>query len=180
MRVDYINREIMEDMLQGIPMPRYAPIPAGDGEKEGRYIVSTSGLTAYILDRNEICFNLARCRCEPAAFEALLADDTLLRIDNMLEPTMDVRVAKKESVTLGEILDGASTARLLARFKGSSWDVFVDMALLEAFDNAKYYQARRYGPVAVVEDGVLVGYVMPTKSETAEGHYTDSPSYDDE
>lgn len=174
MRIDYVNQQIMDAMLQGYPMPRYDTITAP--VKETLYIISTDGLVAYVLEESEIYFNLARCRNEPGVFKVLTEDDTHLRIDNMLEPTLDIRVSHSGHTALSAFLTGESMAKMLTRFKGATWDTFVNMDLLEAFDYAKYYQAKENGPIAVVEDGALVGYVMPVKPGSAAGHYTDSPS----
>lgn len=181
MRIDYVNHQIMDAMLAGYPFPRYAVMDSDS--KEPLYIVATGGFVAYILEESEICFNLTRCRNDPGAFKQLLADGTLCSTDNALEPTLDFRVAatptgKMYYDNLPIITN--TEPELLARFKGAAWDTFVDVALLEAFDDAKYYQAKKNGPVAVVEGGCLVGYVMPVKCGSAEGHYTDSPSRGDE
>lgn len=178
MRTDYVNQQIMDALVAGHLMPRYMDMNRLDADNP-LYIVTTNGFVAYVLEENEAHFNLAHCRNEPGVFKYLTQDDDLLRIDNMLEPTPDVRLAAKPArkVYLDNLPIGPDREPvLLARFKGATWDTFINMDLLEAFDEAKYYQAKKNGPVAVVEDGALVGYVMPAKVEDAEGHYTDSPS----
>ena len=187
MRIDYVNQQIMDALVAGYPVPRYTTIYDPDG-KVSLYIITTNGLVAYALEPREVCFNLARCREDDPAFLPLLESETLCSIDNMLEPTPDVRLAAKPArkVYLDNLPIGPDREPvLLARFKGYTWDTFINMDLLEAFDDAKYYQEKKNGPVAVVEDGCLVGYVMPCKCEDAAGHYTDSPSpenplFDDE
>lgn len=178
MRIDYVNQKIMEALLERGPTVRIAPLSATEDTE--RYIVCAGGFVAYVLECDEIYFNIGRCAHDPAAFNPLLSDDTLIRIDNMLDPTLDIRVAAKEHVTLAHLLDGGTTIKLLSRFKGADWDTLVDTDFLGAFDDAKYYQAKKYGPIAVVEGGKLVGYVMPTKNGDADGHYTDSRSYEDD
>lgn len=179
MRIDYVNHEIMDALLEGYTMVRYAPLDSDDPAKP-LYIVCTNGFVAYVLEGDEIYFNLHRCHKAPDAFKFLLqeTDDTLCRIDNMLDPTRDIRVAASENGRTLPKLDGSGSPRLLTRFKGAAWDTFADMDLLEAFDDARYYQAKKGGPIAVVEDGALVGYVMPCKAGDAEAHYTDTPTYD--
>lgn len=181
MRIDYVNQQIMDALLYGYTMVRYAPLDSDDPAKP-LYIVCTDGFVAYVLEGDEIYFNLHRCHKAPDAFKLLLQekDATAHRIDNMLTPTLDIRVATgAKSGTIMPRLNGEPAPRLLARFKGAAWDTFVDMDLLEAFDNARYYQARKTGPVAIVEDGRVVGYVMPCKAGDEEGHYTDTPTYED-
>jgi hypothetical protein len=182
MRIDYVNQQIMDALVAGYPAPRYAVMPPAEKAPRGKtpYIVSINGHVAYVLEEDEVCFNLAHCRNEPSAFKYLTLDDDLLRIDNMLEVTPDVRLAAapRRKVYLDNLPIGQPEPVLLARFKGAAWDTFINMELLEAFDEAKYYQSRKNCPVAVVEDGALVGYVMPAKVDDAEGHYTDSPSYE--
>ncbi len=177
MRIDYVNQQIMDALVAGYPMPRYAAMDIPGADKP-LYIVATDGFVAYVLESDEIYFNLSRCRQDVNAFKKLLPDEALCRIDNMLEPTRDVRVATSARGRILPALTGERGYRLLARFKGYAWDTLIDMDLLEAFDDAKYYQAKKGGPVAVVEDGALVGYVMPCANDSAEGHYTDSPSYE--
>lgn len=180
MRIDYVNQQIMDALLEGYPVPRYAVMAPSEKAPRGKtpYIFSMNGFVAYVLEENEVCFNLSRCRNESGTFKPLTQEDDLLRIDNMLEPTLDVRVATSASGRILHALTGESSYRLLARFKGYAWDTLIDMDLLEAFDDAKYYQAKKGGPVAVVEHGALRGYVMPCAGDSAEGHYTDSPSYE--
>lgn len=177
MRIDYVNQEIMDALVAGYPVPRYAVMAPAQKAQRGKtpYIVAVDGFVAYVLEENEVCFNLGRCRNEPGAFKPLTKDEDLLRIDNMLEPTMDVRVATSARGRILPALTGERGYRLLARFKGYAWDTFVGMALLEAFDDAEYYQDKENGPIAVVEDGSLVGYVMPVQAGDLAGHYTDSP-----
>lgn len=176
MRTAYVNQQIMYTLLQSYPVPKYDTITAPD--KETLYIISADGTVAYVLEENEIFFNLSHCVHTPGIFNALEEDDTHLRIDNMLEPTLDIRVASPSKRTVANWLPGAPSHSLLTRFKGATWDTFVNVELLEAFDDAKYYQAKKNGPIAVVEDGTLVGYVQPVKCDDLAGYYTDSPSYE--
>lgn len=92
MRIDYVNQRIMDAMVAGYLVPRYTTIYDPDG-KVALYIVGTNGFVAYAMEPREVCFNLARCREDGPAFLPLLESETLCRIDNMLEPTLDVRVA---------------------------------------------------------------------------------------
>lgn len=181
MRIDYVNQQIMDALLDGCPEVRYAAMPPSSATRgKTPRIISASGTVAYVLEESEIYFNLSRCGEEPGSFKPLVEDPDLTRIDNMLDPTMDIRVMPTGVNALRAALTGESRTRLTARFKGAAWDTFVDVDLLEAFDEAKYYQSKKNGPVAVVEDGKLVGFVMPCKAGDAEGHYTDTPSYEDE
>ena len=182
MRLDYANYEIIDALLKSARTPRIAPLntlpgKAKDEDKE-LYIVSVSGTVAYVLEYDEICFNIGRCRQDPDGFSYVMKDENICRIDNLLEPTMDIRVAAPDPKrTLADfILGDNASSRLLTRFKGATWDTFVNIDLLEAFDNAKFYQSNPTGPIAVVEEGCLVGFVAPVKVDNLNDHYSDSPA----
>lgn len=175
MRIDYVNQEIMDALVAGYPVPVYGTIYSDDA-KPALHVVTTDGFVLYVLEPSEVYFNLGRCREDVNAFKPLQHDETLCCIDNKLEATLDLRAAGRRKATVADLLNGdAPAARLLARFKGAAWDTFVDVALLEAFDDAEYYQDKENGPIAVVEDGGLVGYVMPVQTGDLAGHYTDGP-----
>ncbi len=160
MRIQYVNNAIMETLLAGSVTMKYTK------QENGWYIFSDHGLVAYVLREKEIYFSLDKCYHSPQSFKFLKEKDTAIHRNHRLTPTMDVRVGK------GGVL--------LTRLKAAGWDTFVDMDLLEAFDNPKFYQAEKVGPITVTEgpagtpDEYIRGFVMPVRTymETA-GHYND-------
>lgn len=148
MRIKYANEAIMDVLLDGGTKMKYCSLI------DGRYLFSDEGIVAYILAESEIFFSLAKCKPHP--FDYLLERRPPVSMDHLLTPTMDVRVGK----------GGA----LLTRLKADSWDTFVDMDLLEAFDYPNFYQSEFPGIITITEGSpgtpaeVIRGYVMPVRT----------------
>lgn len=173
MRIDYVTAEIVDALISGYPAVSLTTF----GESEGKklYLVSTTGTVFYVLEEDEIFFNMAKCKSNPNDFRILLASAPDLVATNELQPTLDMRASISGKRTLLDFLTGSDRPNLLARFVGNAWETFVNTDLLEAFDKAQYFQALPEGPVAVVEGGCLVGYVAPVKGDKLVNHYSDSP-----
>lgn len=123
MRIDYVNNAIMEVLL------------AGDVTIKGTvldnigHIFSDTGIVAYVLQEDEIFFNVHKCVRSDALETSLTEKAPATRPEYLLKKTLDARVGK----------GGA----LFTRLKASDWDTFVDMDLLEAFDRPNFYQAEK-------------------------------------
>ena len=156
MQIEYTNKEILAALLAGDISVKYNRM------EDGNCLFSDAGLVGYVLRPDEIFFSLDKCVKHDFGF--LLTEAPKVEPQNKLKITKDVQVGKH--------------GVLLARLKAAEWDTFVDMDLLEAFDYPKFYQARCYGPIAIMEgdpgNEKLRGFVMPVKTGTEkDGHYND-------
>ena len=161
MRIDFANEEILAALLRGSKPVRHCKL------ENGRHLLSDEGFVAYILEEKEIFVSLDKC--QPHYFTFLRVNAPATNQANLLTKTRDVIVGKH----------GA----LLTRLKAAGWDTFVDMDLLEAFDNPNFYQDKCPGIIAVTEGPagyateVIRGYVMPVRTELETvGHYNDKTS----
>lgn len=163
MRIDYVNEAALACLLdRGAKPVRYCKL------EDGRYHFSDEGFVGYVLDEKEVYFSVDKC--QPYDFAFLIANAPAVNRDHLLTKTRDVIVGKH-----GE---------LLTRLKAASWDTFVNMDLLEAFDNPNFYQDKCPGIITVTEGPAgfateeIRGYVMPVRTELEkEGHYNDKGGF---
>lgn len=158
MRIDFANEEILAALIRRHRPMKYCKLD------DGRYLFSDEGIVAYVLNEKEIYFSLDKC--QPYDFPYLRENAPAINREHILSKTPDVRVGKH--------------AALLTRLKAASWDTFVDMDLLEAFDHPNFYQDKCPGIIAVTEGPagfateVLRGYVMPVRTGMEkDGYYND-------
>ena len=158
MRIDFANEEILAGLLRGAKPMRHCKL------EDGRHLLSDEGFVGYVLEEKEIFISLDKC--QPHDFTFLRVNAPAVDRGNLLTKTRDIIVGKH----------GA----LLTRLKAASWDTFVDMDLLEAFDNPNFYQDKCPGIITVTEgpagssEEIIRGFVMPVRTELEkEGHYND-------
>lgn len=158
MRIPYVNNVVMDTLLAGDVSVKFCKLT------DGLYLFSDEGIVAYVLQEKEIYFSVGKCMPNP--FDFLREKAPATNPAYLLTKTLDVRV-------------GAGGA-LLTRLKASGWDTFVDMELLEAFDNPNFYQSEFNGVIAVTEGTtgtpreIIRGYVMPVRvGVEIAGHYND-------
>lgn len=159
MLIEFVNKQIMDEMLESTVPVKYAQL------EDGSYIFSSQGFVAYVLQESEIYFSLAKCMHRPESFKFLQETAPKVTAENQIIPTLDVRVGKHKV--------------LLTRMQGPNCDTFVDVDLLEAFDYPTFYQDKPLGIITVTEGPaerrIVRGYVMPARTglETA-GHYNET------
>ena len=137
MKVDSIQNKVFKALLD------HKNVRYGNIDDKTIY-VTYDGYTAYVLDKNDVMFDLNKCQLMPD--------------NDLFDESKYVPVKMGENLKIDRF--GKKVMRELVGDFGS---VFVDNSLFSVFSLPEIYGKSKYDPVLIKEYGRLAGIIMPVK-----------------